>query len=204
MLKIKCDSKKTVEQSTELCIFRLNGWGLLEGYHLTNLTWTQKFSNSESSASLEIDVTCEQPYARLIYTITRYKDGSEEKYDYRIKLAKTRCNFGGFRYWFLCPRCERRVGKLYRRPLGEMYFCRICNDLTYVSRNEPPMWRSDGICYLLKTDRWIKKIQSKVKHQTWRGRPTRKMRRIAKLQQKGRAITHYPKWFTLYPEKADS
>jgi len=154
------DAKKTVEQSTELSIFWLNGEGLLNGYCITTITWTRKLSGSKSSAGLEIDISGEHPYMRMTYTITRYRDGSTEDYDYRIQLVKTRCNLGGVRYWFLCPRCGRRVGKLYRRPLGEMYLCR-----------------------------------------TWRGRPTRKMQRIAKLEQKDRTITNYPKWFKQHPER---
>ncbi len=196
MRRFYSDNKKTVEQSTELCIFRLNNWGLLKGYHLTDLTWTRKFSGNESSAGLVIDITGEQSYARLIYTITRYRDGSEEKYDYRIKLAKTRCNFGGVRYWFLCPRCGYRAGKLYRRPLGEMYFCRKCNDLTYESRNESRSYRRGSVGYFLKLHRWVKELDAKVKRQTWRGRPTRIMRRIAELQRQ-QVITRYPKWFSL-------
>ncbi len=172
------DNKKTVEESTELCIFRLNRWGLLEGYCHTSLTWTRKFSGNESSASLIIDVTCEQPYVRLIYTITRYRDGSKQDYDYRIGLVKTPCHLGGVRYWFSCPQCGRRVGKLYRKPLGEMYFCRICNDLTYQSRN--------ACCTtaLGVAERQAKKLRGELKRWTYRGRPTRKVRRLQALERK--------------------
>jgi hypothetical protein len=45
----------------------------------------------------------------------------------------TRCNYGGARRWLLCPRCFRRVAKLYR-PLDEVLFaCRQCHELTYRS-----------------------------------------------------------------------
>ncbi len=196
MRRFCSNSKKTVEESTELCIFRLKKWGLLNGYHITDLTWTRKFSGKESSATLIVDVTCEQPYVQLKYTITRHRDGSEEKYDYKIQLAKTRCNFGNVRYWFLCPRCGYRAGKLYRRPLGEMYFCRKCNDLTYDSRNESSIGRRGGVGYFLKLHRMVEELNEKAKRQTWRGRPTRTMRRIVELQRQ-QVITRYPKWFSL-------
>jgi len=51
-----------------------------------------------------------------------------------ILLAWTRCHYGGWRAWFLCPRlgCGRRVRVLY----GGAYFaCRQCHDLTYDSQN---------------------------------------------------------------------
>ena len=51
----------------------------------------------------------------------------------RIPLTKTSPNFGGERFWFLCPDCNRRVRKLYR-PENKLYFrCRICYDLMYQS-----------------------------------------------------------------------
>ena len=53
-----------------------------------------------------------------------------EELNYEIKLATTPCNYGGFRYWFLCPKCNRRVVKLY---LNKYYYCRHCHNLTYRS-----------------------------------------------------------------------
>lgn len=51
----------------------------------------------------------------------------------KILLTKTMPNFGGVRYWFLCPGCNRRVGILYK-PVGEIFFkCRHCHNLTYQS-----------------------------------------------------------------------
>lgn len=48
-----------------------------------------------------------------------------------IPLTKTKCNYGGMRYWFLCPKCGRRVGNLYKRPLSSLFLCRHCQNLTY-------------------------------------------------------------------------
>jgi hypothetical protein len=48
-------------------------------------------------------------------------------------FSYTRCNYGGDRRWLLCPRCFKRVAKLYR-PLDEVLFaCRQCHQLTYRS-----------------------------------------------------------------------
>ncbi len=40
---------------------------------------------------------------------------------------------GGVRWWFVCPRCERQVGKLYLPPGETAYACRSCHELTYKS-----------------------------------------------------------------------
>lgn len=55
---------------------------------------------------------------------------------YSVPLERTPCDFGGFRYWFVCPGrgCGRRVSKLY--GLGRYFLCRHCHNLAYASQNE--------------------------------------------------------------------
>lgn len=48
-----------------------------------------------------------------------------------IPLTQTPCTFGGWRYWFLCPSCIRKVGVLYRKPMKRQFLCRDCHKLTY-------------------------------------------------------------------------
>ncbi len=49
----------------------------------------------------------------------------------KVSLVSSKCNYGGCRYWFACPSCNRRVGVLYRKPLTQLFLCRECNNLTY-------------------------------------------------------------------------
>jgi hypothetical protein len=46
-----------------------------------------------------------------------------------IPIVWTRCHFGSGRPWFMCMRCNRRVGKLYNS--GASLACRRCRDLRY-------------------------------------------------------------------------
>jgi hypothetical protein len=77
----------------------------------------------------------------LSYTVTN-SVGEKKDVDYGISLSTTPCNFGGFRYWFICPLerrgvpCGRRVGKLYLPPNGFYFGCRHCYNLTYRSCQE--------------------------------------------------------------------
>lgn len=48
-----------------------------------------------------------------------------------VSLVSSKCNYGGCRYWFVCPKCNWRVGVLYRKPLNQLFLCRKCNNLTY-------------------------------------------------------------------------
>src|SRR5262249_33440709 len=58
------------------------------------------------------------------------------------RLEATPTQFGGRRWWFLCPliargmACNRRAGKLYLPPGAKYFGCRKCHDLTYRSCQE--------------------------------------------------------------------
>ena len=48
-----------------------------------------------------------------------------------IYIVSTSGRYGGFLRWFICPACNRRVGKLYL-PTGKYAFlCRYCYNLGY-------------------------------------------------------------------------
>ena len=170
--------KTTVEDSTKLSISKLKEFGLLEGCCNSTLTWTRSLSGHKSSIGIVVDVL-DEPYVKLNYTITDRNSGQKTDYDYEVSLVTTPCNFGGVRYWFGCPDCGRWVAVLYLAP-GDVYFrCRHCNNLSYHSRNESSPCGILGV-----TDREIKKLRSEIKRWTWRGRPTRKVRRLQALERK--------------------
>ena len=103
------------------------------------------FSNSWSSGTLAWEnrgkrtgsfrYRREEDGILLIYKAQR---GSSDWYDIKqqIRLDQTPCNFGGYRYWFICPDCGRRVGVLY--GAGIRFLCRHCYNLAYASQNETP------------------------------------------------------------------
>jgi len=51
-----------------------------------------------------------------------------------LPLDKTRCNYGGFRYWFKCPRCSKRSEVLYEKY--DEFLCRQCHKVPYTSQRE--------------------------------------------------------------------
>jgi hypothetical protein len=67
----------------------------------------------------------------------RAETGDRRNCDYWVPITSTHCNYGGVRFWFLCPgwkngvRCGRRCRKLYLR--GITFACRLCHGLTYES-----------------------------------------------------------------------
>ena len=61
-------------------------------------------------------------------------------YDYKIYLTSTVPNYGGKRWWFICPvlGCGKRVGVLY---MGSIFACRHCCNFAYSTQNETPPFR---------------------------------------------------------------
>jgi len=52
---------------------------------------------------------------------------------YNILLNRSRTGFGGTRFWFSCPICNKRVGVLYKHPTSQILGCRTCLRLDYRS-----------------------------------------------------------------------
>lgn len=114
-------AKYTTEDYLALDVRRLVREGLICEYSIsTSLTWS---ISGRKLGSIRIETGREK--IRLIYTYNK-----TEELDYIVRLDKTACNYGGFRYWFICPRCFRRVAILYG---GRYFYCRLCHDLTYRS-----------------------------------------------------------------------
>lgn len=56
------------------------------------------------------------------------------------ELDWTPCYFGGHRPWFLCPRCDRRAGRLFL--WGSELGCRQCFGLPYECQREGAFYRA--------------------------------------------------------------
>ena len=76
----------------------------------------------------------------------RYRRGDEQWRDVEqfIPFDVTPC-FGGDRYWFSCPGCDRRVAVLYGAAVR--FLCRHCYSIRYSSQNE------------IRTDRAMRKAR---------------------------------------------
>ena len=169
--------KARADESCRLRISELRKDGMLRsGQTISKRSWTSSMARRTTTAILLVDVT-DVPFAILIYSVTdRYGNKTDCKDE--ILLVTTPCNFGGVRYWFECPSCCRRMGVLYLAP-GDVHFrCRHCNDLSYHSRNRclPGQFGH--------TSRQIDELSNQIKRWTWRGRPTRKVRRLQALRRK--------------------
>jgi hypothetical protein len=73
-------------------------------------------------------------HLRLAYTVTP-SGGDPTECEYWHPLEYTPCNFGGVRPWFRCPAdgCGERVGTLHRPPGRNLFACRECYDIGYLT-----------------------------------------------------------------------
>lgn len=106
-------------------------------------------------------------------------------FDYTLDVLTTPCHFGGRRYWWVCPHCDRRCRILYCRGL---FVCRQCSGAHYDTQStKDPLVRIDNelnrLCIRLGAQRiTLDKIPDKPKGMQWRTYMRMAMR-IAELQQ---------------------
>lgn len=90
-----------------------------------------------------------------------------------IGLELTKPNYGGMRWWFVCPMCSRRVSRLHLPSHAYYFSCRQCFDLSYESaqssRNKSERFFQDIARHLECTTRvarlWFRVTYGGVAHE---------------------------------------
>lgn len=65
-----------------------------------------------------------------------------------LQLTSTPCNFGGERWWFVCPFCKHHRKALWWHPESGLFACRVCLRLKYHSQSENYRWDTRGYGFL--------------------------------------------------------
>lgn len=76
---------------------------------------------------------------------------------------------------------RRRVAKPYKAPSADYFGCRHCYNLSYESRNESRFGRIGQLGYLLKAEKQYEEFYNKIKRWTYKGKPTKKVRKLRVL-----------------------
>ena len=63
-----------------------------------------------------------------------------QEFGQKIEVTSTPCHFGKERFWFICPKCKKRIGTLYKPPTQNIFLCRKCHDLKYMSSSHHRMF----------------------------------------------------------------
>ena len=177
-------AKTEADRLNSLEIWWLNKNRYLDGYKKGEVEFRYGWTAANRISIVASLVDENEPYIQFIYTRTDNQTGEKRDLNYKVLLATTPCNFGGKRYWFICPMfrrgayCGRRVGVMYRD--GDFFACRHCHDLTYGSRNvalgHRSLWR------IFDIEEKANDLHSSIKRYTYRGKPTKKVLRFKKLR----------------------
>ena len=154
---------------------------LSPGMHAGTFWWGP--DNTENSISILSNVNDSESWIRLEYNFI-CDDTAKERMKYSIRLTPTHCQFGGKRWWLICPLtrngvpCQKRVSKLY--GLGKWFGCRTCGDFAYDSQYEKRIgyFGTLGYYYGLRA-----KLTTTFPHRIkyWKGLPTKRHRRYLVL-----------------------
>ncbi len=178
-------AKQQAEWSNRLSIFWLKKHGYLDGgWRSGSIKWTYGMNDNGSSISFTVTTNNDgDNNIRLYYTHTSQATDEKESLDYKIALTTTPCHFKGKRYWFICSLskngkyCGRRVGVLF--SVGKWFGCRHCGNIAYSSQMRGGKYRGSAVCL---PD--IERAEKEVKRYYYNGKPTRKYRRVIRLNNK--------------------
>ena len=122
------DSKTTTESLHRIDIRWLKKQGYLRPGNVGSLSWSRR---GEQTGFINYRMETDRMVLNYRY---RLHGKDWEDVEQAISFDRTPCNYGGFRTWFLCPHCKRRVALIY--SAGKYLLCRHCYDLTYASQQE--------------------------------------------------------------------
>ncbi len=177
-------SKTVVEDCKKVQMWWLKKHGYLNGHRWGGIEWTNGYDDSKSS--IGFTVSTNKLFIQFDYTQTDYPSGQKTYLDYKFDLVTTPCNYGGVRYWFICglykngQYCGRRVAKIYKPPGTKWFGCRYCWDLSYEERQKNRGSKYRALFGALEVIFKAEKLGEKIKRRYWRGKPTRKYRRLLK------------------------
>lgn len=136
----RCTKKMTTAQCLKLDIARIKNPAAmtLNTHWGGTLYWNNRLGERILSVNYWVEFKTENH--RVLHLAQKVKaDGTETRFVEPILLSSSFPNFGGVRWWFICPliedgvACKRRVKKLFLPPRETYFGCRACYNLTYES-----------------------------------------------------------------------
>ncbi len=156
---IRTNTKITRERTCCLDIKFLKQRGYLTPGASGVLRWSFRSANLGS-----VNFHTTKEYIHLTYT--QHKAGQPQvNQEQRIQFRATPCQFGGERFWFSCPKCNKRVGIL--ALCRSKFLCRHCAALSYASRNESEYQRLASKIGALKASMYDQTGRKKKKGMHW-------------------------------------
>lgn len=134
--------KGTTDHCQSLDVRKFQRENLLRAGQTFNWYWEH---DEKNLTTIRIEVKADQ----IILSYQHKHCGEWLKNNYMIRLDRTPCNYGGARAWLLCPKCGRRIAKLYLDGSG-IFNCRQCCNLVYHSQHETEYKRALRLTYQIR------------------------------------------------------
>lgn len=175
--------KDTTDDYNSISISKFHRWKYLNkgefvSWTITRSRWGEVFSR------MWVGIDRDNKRALFDFTGTNWVTGEKKKYNFTIDIISTPCNYGWDRYWFVCPSCRKKKGKLYLKNF--MFHCRKCLNLCYSDQNQGTMWRLLTRIYPRYHD--AEELYKTIKYKFRNGNMTRKYRRYCKMMRRGRDV----------------
>lgn len=115
-----------------------------------------------------------------ITQIKQDKNGSKEVFLCNVELITTSCRFGGRRFWFKCPKCQKPTLSLYKH--AQNFWCRKCCGLVYASQQRTHTGKYALLEKVIFRD-WQEE-ENKIRTKFHHGKPTRRYQRFLDRMEK--------------------
>ncbi|MCW6512509.1 hypothetical protein [Lichenifustis flavocetrariae] len=106
------------------------------------LSWTNSITGA-TTATMGFEANLAEDHGRLrLHYVTTRRTGETHTSDYWINIVATPQPFGGWRWWFVCPRTGNRVAHLHLPAGATIFASREAYRLGYRLQRESPRDRA--------------------------------------------------------------
>ncbi len=142
--------RPTAESYRSLDIRKMVRTGCIKPRNWFGWQWCNDAGVKVASVSCAVNEYADQ--LTVNYGWWRYDESERKEVKLTIWLTSTPCNYGGLRWWFSCPCCQRRAAVLF--IMGGALRCVKCGLVSYASQRGDAMDRA-----------WIKqrKLEAKLR-----------------------------------------
>ena len=165
--------KKQCESCLAIDMKNLAKWADMEQNSRRTLTWSY---GSRVTDSVGVEVFAGREIL-IHYTLTDRWTKEKKTIENWVMIESTQCFYGGKRWWFLCPNCERRCRVLYLPPDQTYFSCRICHNLCYRSEQVKRSLMSRTLAAIMSGDTLVSRY-NRARSPRRRAKIGRQLRRM--------------------------
>lgn len=184
------DGKNTTNEYKGIDIRLFKKRWYLDGRENWYLRWTR---NWNETGSMSLSMSLLECYIKFSFTHKSYNE--ETPYNLKVNLAKTSCNYWWYRYWFICPDCQKRYVSLYLW-YDSHFHCRKCLNLCYEDQKSSNFSR---LLNRIHPKYGAKELYQTIKYKYRNNKMTRKYARYCRMMRIWRSTSDLKAFFSLLP-----